>query len=145
MQVPKHFDEVCARFARLLWHDSRLIGLQLTKDEEAHEYSVQLDLLLYEKNHEGKSVRNKRRVTFKDCRVMQTDLDLLGVLVCGGDIAYGDCHLDAVEYEREHRRKLQEFDLPQAKNPLDSCLVFHIAMIHPGGEVIVYAKDFQVR
>ena len=137
-------DETCARFARLLWHDSELIGYQVTKDEDAYEYSVRLDLLLYEKNQEGKFVRNPRKVTFKDCRILQTDLDLLGVLLCGGAISYGECHTDAPKHEAEHRGRLQEFDLPEAKNPLDSCLVFHIAMCPPGGEVVIYAKDFQV-
>lgn len=135
---------MCARFDGLLWHDSELLELHLMNDVEGGKYDLRLDLNLYEKNLEGKFAKYRRSVLFIDCRIVQTDLDLLGVMLCSRHIADANCRREVIAYESENRGKLRDFDLPQKHKPLEDCMVFHIEMIHPGGEIVIYAKNFEI-
>lgn len=142
MDIKDHFDAVCARFSQIYWHDSKLLEMHLLKDEESRHYDLRLDLNLIIDYKEKRRVYEPRSVIFKECRIIRSDLDLLGVLFCGGDISSAVCHKDAVQLERAQRNKVQEFDLPQKQNPLNECMGFQIEMIHPGGEILIFARDF---
>lgn len=138
------FDDICNSFEKLYWHDSRIINLRLLKDSANKRYNLELDIDLYEKNSLGKIEQVLRTVVFKECRIIQVDFDLLGVLFCNGDISSASCHKDAVQFEETKRDKLKYFDFPDAFNSLDSCLGFSIELIHPSGEIIIFAKNFEV-
>ena len=138
------FDEVCAKFSQIYWHDSKLLDLHLLKHPEKKQYDLRLDLDLIVSFSEGRTERSKQSALFHECRIIQADLDLLGVLICGGDIASAVCYADAIEFERENRDKARQFDFPQSYNPLEKCLGFLIEMINPGGEIIVFAKGFEL-
>lgn len=36
------------------------------------------------------------------------------------------------------------FDLPEDRNPIERCLGFVIQMIPPGGEMLIFARDFEL-
>ncbi|MGH9874932.1 MAG: hypothetical protein ACRD9S_20955 [Pyrinomonadaceae bacterium] len=135
---------VCARFSQIYWHDSKLLDLHLLRHPEKKKYDLRLDLDLIVGFSEGNVERRKQSALFRDCRIIQTDLDLLGVLICGGDIGSAGCYLDAVELEKKKRDRLRRFDLPQDQNPLEACIGFFIEMIPPGGELIVFARNFEL-
>jgi hypothetical protein len=137
-------DRICDAFSRLHWHDSRLLDLHLLKITEARLYELQLDIDFIEKKVGSTYERNRRIITFKECRIIQLDLDLLGLLFCGGDISNAWCHKDAASFEKDKRNKVVQFDFPQEHNPLDQCVGFQIEMIHPGGEINVIAKRFEL-
>jgi hypothetical protein len=137
-------DEVCVAFSQIRWHDSKLVDLHLVRDGEKKKYDLRLNLDLIEGFSEGRSKRSNRSALFLDCRIIQADLDLLGVLICGGDIASAVCYANAVDLEKKSRNKARQFDFPQRYNPLEKCLGFLIEMINPGGEIIVFAKDFEL-
>jgi hypothetical protein len=139
-----NLDEICARFSQIHWHDSKLTNLHILKRPEKRRYDLQLDLDLIVNFSEHKTERNKYSAIFRDCRIIRADLDLLGVLICGGDIGAAVCYLDAHKLESERRNKIQQFDLPDGDNPLERCLGFVVQMIPPGGEIIIFARDFQL-
>lgn len=135
--------EVCARFSEVRWHDSKLLDLSLLKDKTRKKYDLRLSLDLIVGSKQGVIERSKKSVLFRECRILQTDLDLLGVLICGGDIASGICYPYAVELEKG-KDKVRLFDFPQNHNPLEKCVGFLIEMINPGGEILVIARDFEL-
>jgi hypothetical protein len=137
-------DEICTRFSKLHWHDSKLLDLHLLRVPGKRKYDLRLDLDLIIAYAEGEIERNNKSAIFRECRIVQMDLDLLGVVICGGDIGSATCYADAVELERENREKARQFGFPQSYNPLEKCLGFFIEMINPGGEIIVFAKDFEL-
>jgi hypothetical protein len=137
--------DTCERFSQVKWHDSKLLDLQLVKRADRKQYDLRLDLDLVIGFSQGRTERSKKCVLFEECRIVQTDLDLLGLLMCDGAIASAVCYTDAIELERRMRDKAEQFDLPESYNPLEECLGFLIEMINPGGEIVVFARDFDIR
>jgi len=137
-------DDIRGKFSQVQWHDSKLLNLQLLRHAEKKQYDLRLDLNLIVGFSKGRTERSKKTALFEDCRIIQADLDLLGVLLCDGAIASAVCYTDAVELERKVRDKGRRFDFPDSYNPLEKCLGFLIEMINPGGELIVFARDFQL-
>lgn len=142
--MTKKSEKVCESFSQILWHDSKLLDLHLIRNPEKRQYDLRLDLNLIVGYSEGKIERRKQSALFSDCRIIQTDLDLLGILLCGGDIGAAGCHPDSVELEKRKRDKVRQFDLPQNQNPLEECIGFFFEMIPPGGQIIIFAKDFEL-
>jgi hypothetical protein len=131
-------------FSQIRWHDSKLLGLHLFRNSEKPQYDLQLDLNLIVGFSEGKVERRKQSALFSDCRILQTDLDLLGVWLCSSDIGAAGCHLDSAELEIRERDKVRLFDLPQDLNPLQECIGFFFEMVPPGGQIIIFARDFEL-
>ena len=138
-------DVVCARFSELHWHDSKLLNLHLLRIPGERKYDLQLDIDLIMGFEHGEFQRSDKTAVFRECRIVKMDLDLLGVVICGGDIGNATCYRDAVDLERQYRARLGQFDFPQSFNPLEECLGFLIEMINPGGEIVIFAKDFQIK
>ena len=137
--------ETCAKFAAVRWHDSELIDLHLVRVPDSHQYDLRLDLnLITGYTNEGPEMA-RHSALFVGSRIIKADFDLLGIIMCGGAIACGVCYPDATELEHSRRAKIKDFDLPQEQNPLEECLAFLLEMIHPGGEILVFAQDFQLR
>lgn len=124
--MTKKSEKVCESFSQILWHDSKLLDLHLIRNPEKRQYDLRLDLNLIVGYSEGKIERRKQSALFSDCRIIQTDLDLLGILLCGGDIGAAGCHPDSVELEKRKRDKVRQFDLPQNQNPLEECIGFFL-------------------
>lgn len=78
---------ICARFSQNTWHDSKIIQLHVVKDLENDRYDLLLDLNMIVGYSEGKHERARKTGRFTNCRVIKADLDLLGMLLCGGDLA----------------------------------------------------------
>lgn len=134
------FGDVCTRFSQLKWHDSKLLGFSLSKRPEPQTYDLTLNVRL----REDRLALFDKSVVFRKCRIVLLNLDVLGVGLCSGDIGGADCYPDAVAFERKVRDQVASFDLPQDLNPIEECVGFHIQMIHPGGEIIVIAKTFEL-
>lgn len=142
--MAKRSEMICESFRQIKWHDSKLLGLHLIRDPEMPRYDLRLDLNLIVGFLEGKVQRRKQTALFSDCRIIQTDLDLLGVLLCSGDIGAAGCYPDSAELEKRERDKIRLFDLPQDLNPLQECIGFFFEMVPPGGQLIIFAKDFEL-
>lgn len=134
------FKDVCTRFSQIKWHDSKLLGFGLLKRPEPQTYDLTLNVRL----REGRLALLDRSVIFRKCRIVLINLDVLGVGLCSGDISDAVCFTDAAAFERKVRDRVASFDLPQDLNPIEECVGFHIQMIHPGGEIYVIAKSFEL-
>lgn len=137
-------EKICESFSKVLWHDSKLLGLHLIRNPEKPQYDLRMDLNLIVGYSEGKIERRRQSALFSDCRIMQTDLDLLGVLLCSADIGAAGCYPDSAALEKRKRDKVRLFDLPQDLNPLQECVGFFFEMVPPGGQIIIFAKDFEL-
>lgn len=115
-------DQICSEFSEICWHDSKLIDLHVLKHSEKGSYDLQLDLDLIVNFSESKVDRSKQKAIFRDCRILQVQLDLLGITLCGGDIGSAYCYTDPIELQKETQKMVQTFDLPEGRNPLESCL-----------------------
>jgi hypothetical protein len=135
---------ICARFDAIQWHDSKLIGFSLIKHNEDRSYEFHIDLKLLIRPIPGKYEWGDKTLILRQCRIICTDIDLLGLQLCGGDIQNGICYKDATSLEKEERNKLQEFDLPQGDDPLAQLLCFKIKLIPPSGEITAFAKNFEM-
>jgi hypothetical protein len=124
-------EKIYQSFSQISWHDSKLLGLHLIRNQEKPQYDFRLDLNLIVGYTEGKIERRKQSAVFSDCRIVQTDLDLLGILLCSGDIGAAGCYPDSVELEKRKRDKVRLFDLPQDLNPLEDCIGFFFEMVPP--------------
>ncbi len=140
----KESEKICEAFSQIRWHDSKLLGVHLIRNPEKPQYDLRVDLNLIVGFSEGKVERRKQSGLFSDCRIIQADLDLLGVLLCGGDIGAAGCYPDSAELEKRKRDKVRLFDLPQDLNPLEECIGFFFELVPPGGQLIIFAKDFEL-
>lgn len=138
-------EDIRKKFEQLYWHDSRIINLRLIKYEVDRKYNLELDINLYEETAKGKIEHKRKIIIFRNCRIIKLDFDLLGLLFCNGDISNATCYTNATQIEEERRGKLQHFDFPNTFNPLEKCLVFSIEMIHPAGEILIFARTFEIR
>ncbi len=136
--------DICARFSQVPWHDSELIDLHLLRIPEKSQYDLRLDVdLITGYTKEGPEM-TRSSVNFVGCRIIKADFDLLGILICSGAIASGVCYPDPTELERRKSPNAQEFGFPQDHNPLEKCVGFLIEMINPGGELSIFAQDFEL-
>ncbi len=135
------FKAISTKFNQLAWHDSEVLSFFLTKNDLG--FDLEITVNLFEANGINSYEKNIRVIRFKQCRVITMDLDLLGMKLCGGAISSAICHTNSTDFELKRRNKIHEFDLPQENLPLKECLVFEIEMIHPTGNMIIFAKDFE--
>jgi len=140
----KNSEKICELFSQIKWHDSKVLAIHLTKNSEKPRYDLRLDLDLIVGFSEGKVERKKQSALFSDCRILQTDLDLLGIALCSGDIGAAGCYPDSTELEKRERDKVRLFDLPQDLNPLQECTGFFFEMVPPGGQLLIFARDFEM-
>ena len=101
--MTKKSQKICESFAQIKWHDSKLLGLHLIRNLEKPQYDLRLDLNLIVGFSEGKVERRKQSALFSNCRIIQTDLDLLGIWLCSSDIGAAGCYPDAAELEKRER------------------------------------------
>lgn len=137
-------EKICELFSQIKWHDSKVLAIHLTKNSEKPQYDLRMDLDLIVGFSEGKVERRKQSALFSNCRIVQSDLDLLGVLLCSGDIGAAGCYTDSTELEKRERDKVRLFDLPQDFNPLQECIGFFFEMVPPGGQIVIFARDFEL-
>ena len=142
--MTKTREQICELFSQIKWHDSKVLAIHLTRNSEKPQYDLRLDLDLIVGFSEGKVEREKQSAVFSDCRIIQADLDLLGIMLCGGDIGAAVCYPDAAALEKRERDKISLFDLPQDLNPLEENTGFFFEMIPPGGELLIIARDFEM-
>jgi hypothetical protein len=101
--MAKRSEEICESFQQTRWHDSKLLGLHLISNPESIQYDLRLDIDLIVGFVAGKIERRKSIALFSDCRILQADLDLLGISMCSRDIGAA-----VVIQTRPHWRKGRE-------------------------------------
>jgi hypothetical protein len=81
-------DNVCTRFEALLWHDSKLVGVNISRNEASQTEEITLILSMWQSNDKSLS---PAKVVFKECMFVRMDMDLEGKRLCADDICTGQC------------------------------------------------------
>jgi hypothetical protein len=137
-------DEVSARFQRVGWHDSKLIGLAIFRAKSVgYQVVLQLDLLSSSSSG-GRDVWAPTELGFLETRIFQSDLDLAGLKDCGGAIGSGMSRVESEFMARIASEITGSADLSRVTNPLAGLRHFRIHLISPGGELNVIARDFEL-
>jgi hypothetical protein len=134
--------EVQKKFESLNWHDSRILSISIGL--RGTHYVVQLEILFSDASSETMYESAGKIVTFDNCRIIVTDLDLLGLQLCGGMIGGVSVSSDVRTVEKQLRNKIEEFGLPESRLPFDDMFVFEFGLIHPAGEINVFARGFEI-
>jgi hypothetical protein len=119
---------IAQRFNSLHWHDSKLLGLQVYREES--DERIKMSLRLIEKQNVFKPIN----LIFFESTYIKMEIDLAWKSSCSDDISIADCS--------ENSELLKELS---DRNPYDSFegyLHFHIVMIPPGGTIDILAKGF---
>ena len=133
---------VCRRFNELPWHDSKLLGFKIDFEGDTPD-NLQLEVKLNAPDRAKRQWRNSKLI-FKECRFIKLDLDLLGIQLCGGDIASATCETNSALKKKIEDFLEVEFDLPEERNPFETTFHYQVLMIHPGGELNLFAKEFEL-
>lgn len=135
----ENFNRTIQKFENVHWHDSKLLDFKLIRISSQTENFHDLELNLSLRFKDG-DFRNATLV-FKKCRILKLDLDLLGLVICGGDIGGVTFFKNSREAEIRYRNLSNDFDFPDSANPMDNALGCLIEMIHPGGYILIFAQS----
>jgi hypothetical protein len=137
-----NISDVCKRFEAVQWHDSKLLSCALIVEDHTYRLELRVDVL----NTPGVNEYEETLIVFQGCRSFVCDLDLLGIEVCGGDIAGAVCYSDSpLKQQLLSTLPTRFMGIPELRSPLDETYHFGISMISPGGELNILAEDFELR
>lgn len=134
-----HHRLICERFNSLHWHDSKLTNVQMLRNENSHTDDLHLSIKLLVNAEPGNYVWNKVKIVIKECTILKLDLDLDGKRVCSDQIARAFCSTAS-----SLKSQIEQEQLKAEVNPLLEYLHFSILLIPPGGEINIFAKDFEL-
>ncbi|WP_263368210.1 hypothetical protein [Edaphobacter bradus] len=127
--------EKASEFAKLPWHDSKLLELRVFRDNIPDQENLECSIE-FTKSHNS---WRRAVVLFRNCTIAKIDLDLDGKKVCADSIFYATC-----EIESALKKSLEAGQLKNERNPLSDYYHFRILLVHPGGELNIFAKDFEI-
>ena len=130
--------DVVAQFNSRDLHDWKLRQFNIRRIDKTSEVLLVLDEFAY---RDKAATYTPRELRFTGCRFVRTQLDLLGIDICGGDIAasYGQASsslLDEVAGLEPGFRGLK------GSTSVVDCVHFRIEMIVPGGSLDIIARNF---
>jgi hypothetical protein len=142
-------EEICRRFNDLLWHDSELRGVRVNYSANAigHENRYEVILNVDLRSSKIAAVQEHLEpveIKFWQARIFHSDLDLLGVAYCGGDISGARCEEKSDFMRQADETRIANFDLPQDEEPLAGFKHFRISLCPPSGQINIIARDFEV-
>jgi hypothetical protein len=142
--------QTCHRFNEIRWHDSELrsVSVNHLHTEPGSKFTYQVILRVDLSTVKGDPIKEvflPIEVRFLHARYFQTDLDLLGVGYCGGDISHGECFEDSSFKRQIFQTRIAQFDLPQDVSFWADLKHFHVYLCDPSGQINVIAEDFEIR
>ena len=149
MSNPTSTDGIAERFNMLNWHDSELRGIMFNYLGLSPRYAEGCELIL----RVNMSVRRllsepetftPTKITFLNARFFHSDIDLLGVTCCGGDISCAECKADSAFMREFAASRVRDFNLfRQDDKSLARLKHFGIYLCNPSGEINIVAEDFE--
>ncbi|WP_260703473.1 hypothetical protein [Edaphobacter flagellatus] len=127
--------EKVSEFTNLPWHDAKLLELRVFRDSALNQDNLSCTI-------DFEMARNSWRravVLFQNCTIAKIDLDLDGKRVCADSIFEATCELESAL-----KKSLEAGQLKNERQPLNDYYHFRILLVSPGGELNVFAKDFDV-
>lgn len=133
MKIPD--EGKASAFTKLPWHDAKLLELRIARDSVLDQDNLACVVEFMAAHNSW----HRAVVTLSDCTIAKIDLDLDGKRVCADSIFSATC-----ERESALKRSLEAGQLRGERHPLSDYYHFHILLVAPGGELSVFAKDFDV-
>ncbi len=127
--------EKTSEFTNLPWHDAKLLELRVFRDNPLYQDNLACTIEF----ETGRNSWRRAVVLFRDCTIAKIDLDLDGKRVCADSIFSATC-----EFESALKKSLEAGQLKNERSPLSDYYHFRILLVHPGGELNVFAKDFDI-
>lgn len=127
--------EKASEFTNQPWHDAKLLELRVFRDSVLNQDNLACTI-------EFETSRNFWRravVSFRNCTIAKIDLDLDGKRVCADSIFSATCELESAL-----KKSLEAEQLKNERSPLSDYYHFRILLVSPGGELNVFAKDFDI-
>lgn len=137
--MPKTLETISNRFNSLNLHDSELLNIQILRSKDGLTNDVCFEIKLLTNPQHGNYKWENAKLIMKDCTVIKIDLDLDGKRACADAIAGASC-----EIASDLKGYVDKEGLYREKKPLSGYLHFTIGLIHPGGEINVFAKNFEL-
>lgn len=132
-------DIICQRFNKINWHDSKLIEINIAYISDYHRYDIYLKIKLLTNPMPGHYDWRDAILRIRDCTIIRMNVDLTAKLTCADDISVAYC-----EKETPLKKQIERVDLTHEENPLADYLHFHLGLIVPGGDVDIFAKNFDL-
>jgi len=136
---------VAERFNTLNWHDSEVRGIVLNYFRRgACELVLRVDLSAPKLPSEPETF-TLAKIRFLNARFFHSDIDLLGIACCGGDISSARCQADSQFMREVALQRIRAFNLrPQEDEELAGLKHFGIYLCNPSGEINIVAEDFEL-
>jgi hypothetical protein len=127
--------EKASEFAKLPWHDAKMLEVRLFRDNVLDQDNLACSIEF----EMSRSSWRRAVVSFRNCTIAKIDLDLDGKKVCADSISYATCGIESAL-----KKSLEAGQLKNERSPLSDYYHFHITLVPPGGELNIFAKDFDV-
>jgi hypothetical protein len=142
--------QTCHRFNAIRCHDSELrsVLVNYLPTEPGPKFNYQVILRVDLSTAKGVPIKEAFvpiEVRFVHTRYFQTDLDLLGVGYCGGDISHAECFEEPAFKRQISQAKISQFDLPQEVGSWAGLKHFHVYLCDSSGQINIIAQDFEIR
>jgi hypothetical protein len=147
MQGIDSSDPTCQRFNSIRLHDSELRGIEMryagleSRPENRYEIALKVNRCVPRLPHEEERFQ-PTELRFLQVRYFSTDIDLLGLTYCGGDISDAKCSEDSGFLRKFFSDIVPNFNLPQDEKSLEGLKHFGIYLCNPSGEINIIAKDY---
>lgn len=134
-------DSVIERFSSIVWHDSKLLGVNIYREGSEEVVKIFLNLL------GEKGTLTPAQLLFRSSAYVELGMDLHGKQACSDDIADAECLVGSDWQRALLERNPFEHGALSVKDPfayLEGYLHFRIRLISPGGTINILARDFRL-
>ena len=140
MQGDEQKNVISERFNSINWHDSKLIEMHINYIADHHCNDIHLKIRLLINPNPGNYEWVNGTVILRNCTIVRMNLDLTAKLICSDDISMAFC-----ERETLLKKQIEMDELRNEDTPLADYFHFHFSLVPPGGEIDVFAKDFDLK
>lgn len=133
---------ISQRFEAIDLHDSMLCGLTIRTDCDRSPHlplaAIRLDIRLFRANPPNYWFE-PAILEFLDCTYITSRVDLTELAGVGFQIAANECTMESAL-----RTHIESNDFNQTES-LQDYVQFDISLVHPAGEIAIFARDFVLR
>ena len=144
MQSESVVDRSVEVLANIHWHDSILLEHHVLRPAELNAYVVRLDFDLVQGVENRKIQFATKSLIFRDCKLIQMELDLLGMTCTNAQISEATICRSFSELDAKTQESFRRYNLTGPLSPLEGCFFFKLELIAPGGSISLFARELEI-